>query len=213
MAATLITITLLHGAVLFTPGPNVLIVTQLAAAGDRRSALFAGLGITTVAVVWASLALLGVDALFRAHAGARLAVQAAGGLYLFYLAGKLWRAGDRTAEATKPGPASAWEAFRRGFLTNILNPKSALFFGSVFTTALPAAPSGTLVLAALGLVAFNALVWHALLALAFSRTSAQLAYAARRGEVNRLAAGIASAFALRLYWQLWQELSEAGART
>lgn len=207
MTATLLAVMVLHWAVLVTPGPNVLIVTQLAAGGDRRSALFAGLGVSCVAVFWATLAVLGVDAVFRVHSGARLVLQAAGGLYLLVLAIKLWRSGDRIAGPTEARSAGAREAFQRGFITNILNPKSALFFASVFTTALPASPSRKLVLAALGLVAVNALLWHAFLAVAFSQRPVQLAYAARRTQVNRFAAFLAAAFGVRLYWQLWSELA------
>lgn len=205
MTATLLTIMVLHWAVLVTPGPNVLIVTQLAAGGDRRSALFAGLGITSVALFWATLAVLGVDAIFRVHSVARQAVQAAGGGYLLYLAVKLWRSGNRPDELKQAMPASTKDAFQRGFVTNILNPKSALFFASVFTTALPATPSPEPVLAALGLVTFNALVWHAFLAVAFSQRRVQAAYAVRRTQANRIAAFLAAAFGLRLYWQLWHE--------
>jgi threonine/homoserine/homoserine lactone efflux protein len=211
MTATLLTIMVLHWAVLLAPGPNVLIVTQLAAAGDRRSALFAGLGVTSVAVFWATLAVLGVDAIFRVHSGARLAVQAAGGLYLLYLAGKLWHSAKRPAELAPAAPASARQAFQRGVVTNILNPKSALFFASVFTTAMPSTPSRALVLAALGLVALSALLWHAFLAVAFSRRPVQAAYAARRAQVGRIAGLLAAAFGLRVYWQLWHEWGQREA--
>lgn len=49
MSTTLLTIALLHWLVLVTAGANVLPVSQLSAAGQRQSAFFAGLGVTTVA--------------------------------------------------------------------------------------------------------------------------------------------------------------------
>ena len=85
MLPTLLSIALLHWLVLITPGANVLLVSQLAASGYRRSALYAGLGISFVAVIWALLAILGVNALFAAHPTARLALQIAGALYLSYV--------------------------------------------------------------------------------------------------------------------------------
>ncbi|MEQ6437784.1 LysE family transporter [Comamonas sp. w2-DMI] len=89
----------------------------------------------------------------------RVVVQCAGGLYLFYVAVRLWRSQQIDATGAADG-VSPLAAFRMGFLTNILNPKSALFFGSVFATALPSNPSAELLAASVALVLVNALVWH-----------------------------------------------------
>jgi hypothetical protein len=62
MLTTLVWIAVLHWLILVTPGANVLVVSQLAAGGDRRAACFAAIGITVVALIWASLAALGVHA-------------------------------------------------------------------------------------------------------------------------------------------------------
>lgn len=195
--ASLVAVAILHWVVLVTPGANVLVVTQLAASGQRRAACFAGLGVTAVAVIWASLALFGVHAIFAAHPLLRLALQVAGGLYLCWLAVRLWRTGSG-ARPSASLPLSAPAAFRLGFLTNITNPKSALFFGSVFATALPGAPSTGLLLAIVALVLVNALVWHLFLALAFSHRRVQAAYARRRVGLTRVASAMVGAFGLRL---------------
>ena len=73
---------LVHWMLLLIPGPNMFLVSHLAAAGQRRAAALAALGISMVACFWALLAMLGVQALFAALPGIRLAVQVAGGLYL-----------------------------------------------------------------------------------------------------------------------------------
>lgn len=63
---------------------------------------------------------------------------------------------------TRPS-VSAPTAFRLGFLTNITNPKSALF-GSVFAASFPASPSILLQASAVVMIVLNALCWHTLLA-------------------------------------------------
>lgn len=197
MSTTLLTIALLHWLVLVTPGANVLLVSQLAAGGQRRSAFFAGLGVTTVAVTWALLALLGVNAVFAAMPQLRLALQVAGGIYLGYVAVRLWR----SASASDGEPAALLApgaAFRLGFLTNIMNPKSALFFGSVFASALPPDPGASLLAWTVGLVFANALAWHSFLAMAFSHPRVQAAYARQRRGLNRVAGAIVGALSLRL---------------
>jgi threonine efflux protein len=197
MFTPLLTVALLHWLVLITPGANVLLVSQLAAGGQRRSAFFAGLGVTAVAVTWALLALLGVNAVFAAMPQLRLALQVAGGVYLCYVGVRLWRSGG-TAKGASAAMLAPGAAFRRGFLTNIMNPKSALFFGSVFASALPPDPGASLLAWTLGLVFANALCWHSFLALAFSHPRVQAGYARQRRALNRVAGALVGALGLRL---------------
>lgn len=92
------------------------------------------------------------------------------------------------------------QAFRRGFVTNILNPKTALFFSSVFGSILPAQASAWLSAAAVGVVYVNALIWHLFLALAFSRPAVQTVYVRHRLALNRVCGTLVAVFAGRLLW-------------
>jgi len=197
MLTTLLTVFFLHWLALVTPGPNVMLISQLAASGHRGSALYASLGIGVMAAAWALLAVLGINAIFSAHSQLRLAVQIAGGAYLCYIALKLWRSGAWVG-GRQYGRIAPWAAFRLGFITNITNPKTALFFGSVFAAALPAHPGTPLLAAAVAMVFFNALVWHVLLGLALSHPSIQSGYDRQRKLLNRAAAAIIGAYGLRL---------------
>jgi threonine efflux protein len=197
MLASLVTVIILHWVVLVTPGANVLLISQLAASGDKRGAMYASLGVCTVTFLWATLAILGVNALFAAVPQLRIAVQIAGGVYLVYMAIRLWRSGH-SADGTKTQSLEPWPAFQMGFLTNITNPKSALFFGSVFAAALPHDASAMIWAVAVALVVVNALVWHFFLALAFSHPRVQAGYARQRQRLNRIAAAIVGAMGARL---------------
>jgi threonine/homoserine/homoserine lactone efflux protein len=117
-------------------------------------------------------------------------------MYLLYVASRLWRA---SAPATKNlQPLAPARALRAGLLTNLSNPKSALFFGSVFSAALPASPSAAVLVAAVALVVVNAFCWHLLLAFVFSRKAVQVGYAAQRGLLARLAAVVVGGLGLSL---------------
>ena len=205
MLHTLLTIALLHWVVLVTPGANFVLVGQLAASGQRGPACAAALGITTVTLSWASLAILGLGVVFSSHPALRQACQFAGGAYLLYLASKLWRSPHRSANEGKPTLNLA-AAFRIGFLTNVLNPKTALFFGSVFATALPAQPPFSMVIAAVALVYANALVWHLFLAFAFSQARIQALYERQRRALNRVSGLLVGGFGMRLIISTAQEL-------
>ena len=205
MLPVLISIALLHWVILVTPGANVLVVTSLAASQSRRVAFFAGLGVTAVAGVWSAL---GVGAVFAAHPALRLSIQVAGGLYLIYVALRLWRSGTSSA-AHEAAELSALAAYRVGFLTNIMNPKSALFFACVFATLMPEQPSPLLLSLAVVVVLANAFAWHTLLAVAFSHSRIQTAYARSHALVARVAGALVGVFGIRL---LYSALQEARAR-
>lgn len=197
MISALLTIALLHWIALVTPGPNILVVTNLAAGGSRRAAVCAAMGVTVVAGIWSVLAVLGVSAVFTAHHYLRMAVQAVGGCYLIYMGLQFWRTGPSNADVTPIRP-SPLVAFRMGFLANITNPKAVLFFSSVFVTGLPAAPSALLLASAVILVIANALVWYLTIAVAFSHPRVQASYAHSRKAIGRACGIVVGAFGVRL---------------
>jgi threonine efflux protein len=157
-------------------------------------------------LLWATLAVLGMGAIFSAHPALRQAFQVAGALYLCHLAWKLWRSPAAVSQEVKAVTTSRAAAFRMGFITNVFNPKTALFFGSVFATALPPSPGVAMLAGAVALVWFNAVVWHVFLALAFSQGRIQSRYQRWRGAFNRGAAMLVGAFGLRLLLTTLQEL-------
>ena len=210
MFSVLLTIALLHWVVLLVPGVNFFLIGQLAASGQRSTACAAALGVTTVTLTWAILAILGIGIVFNAHPALRQAFQLAGGAYLGYLALKLWRA-KATQVSQQPLKIGRWGAFRLGFVTNVLNPKTALFFGSVFASVLPANPSVFMIATAVALVYFNALVWHLFLALAFSHPPIQTAYGRHRNNFNKVSGALLGAFGTRLLWTTLQEFRGRGA--
>ena len=210
MLTALLTIAALHWAVLLVPGFNFIFISQLAAGGARREAFAAVGGMTTGTLVWAGLAVAGVGVVFSAHPLLRQVAQVAGGLYLLQMAWKLW------ATRTQPGePAPrAWTlpaAYRAGLFTSLLNPKLALFYGSVFATALPASPPPGLYAAAVALVFANSVVWHVSLALALSQPLVQRAWRRHVRALNQASAAVVGAFGLKLLWGTWQEWRMGGA--
>ena len=205
MLTIFLTIAVLHWVVLVTPGVNFVLILQLAAGSPRSVSLAAVAGSTPVTFLWALRAILGMGAAFSAHPALRQAFQIAGGAYLCYVAWKLWRSPAAVATEVKAVTTSRAAAFRMGFITNVFNPKTALFFGSVFATALPPSPGPAVLTGAVLLCWFNAVVWHVFLALAFSHGRVQSAYQRGRTVFSRGAAGLVGAFGLRLLVTTWQE--------
>lgn len=205
MLAPLLAIAVLHWAVLLIPGFNFVLIGQLAAGGSRAAALSAVAGMTSATLVWGTLAVTGVGIIFTAHPMLRYAAQMAGGLYLLHLAIKLWRSGRPASDAVTPVLGSS-AAFRAGFLTSALNPKIALFYGSVFATALPASPSFLLAALAVLLVFANSVIWHGSLALLLSRPAVQKAYLRHVLALNRISGVLVGAYGAKLMASTISEL-------
>lgn len=205
MWAMLVAVGLVHWLIMITPGPNVLLVSHLAASGQGRAAFWAAMGISAVAVFWAMVAMLGINALFAAQPGIRIAVQLAGCLYLFYLARRMWISNVPAPAGDAPGVAgvaamTALAALRTGVATNLLNPKSAVMFSSLFAAALPAQLPVHQQAAVLAMVLCNAALWHGFLAGAFSQPRVQAVYARQRRWLGRLASASLGVFGARLLW-------------
>jgi threonine/homoserine/homoserine lactone efflux protein len=112
-----------------TPGPDMALVAARTAAHGARAGAAAALGVGAGCLVHTLAAALGLSAVIAASATAFTAVKWAGAAYLvwagFVLLRSAWR--DRSTAATVPR-APRRGAFVQGFLTNVLNPKVALFF-------------------------------------------------------------------------------------
>ena len=116
-----------------TPGPDSLLIMSRSASQGWRAGSAAALGIGTGTLVHVLAGALGLSALLAASATAFVVVKLLGAAYLVWLGlGMLWqRRSDPAGPAAPPprqAPLSLWAIFRQGLLTNVLNPKVALFF-------------------------------------------------------------------------------------
>lgn len=105
-----------------TPGSDVIFTLATTLRQGTGAGLLAGLGITLGSLTHATLAAVGLAALLKTNPTLFEAIRWAGVAYLLYLAVQAWRA---TPQAI--ANQSAERPFLRGYVTNILNPKVALF--------------------------------------------------------------------------------------
>jgi threonine/homoserine/homoserine lactone efflux protein len=111
----------------FTPGPDMLYVAARGASEGRSAGIVSALGIGAGTLVHIALVAFGLAALLTAVPVAYTAVRIAGAIYLVYLGVKALRAHPSLAVQSLT-PASLVAIFRQGIITNVLNPKVALFF-------------------------------------------------------------------------------------
>lgn len=113
---------------LITPGPDVAFIVATGVAEGRRPALWASVGIALAMFAHSVFAAAGIAAIVATSDLAYDLIRFGGAAYLIYLAYKSFRSKPFVAGAqiTARSPV---ENFRRGLLTNLLNPKAILFSG------------------------------------------------------------------------------------
>ena len=118
-----------------TPGADTMLVMRSVFARGQRAGLLTSLGICSGLFFHATLSALGLSLILVRSATAFEIVKLMGALYLVYLGGQsLWRAFRHDArklstdERTVNKKKEWWQSFLEGLLTNVLNPKVAIFY-------------------------------------------------------------------------------------
>jgi RhtB (resistance to homoserine/threonine) family protein len=160
-----------------TPGPDTVYILGRSIAQGRRAGIASALGISAGSIFHTGAAALGLSAFLATSAWAFTAVKLAGAAYLIFLGVRalLKRNQDLSipAQFKQNDPAAA---FRQGILTNLLNPKVALFFLAFLPQFIDATtPSKTVAFLALGLTfVTTGTIWCLILAWFAAAFSARL---------------------------------------
>ena len=180
--------------VIVTPGQDTALTIRNTLLGGRRAGVRTAAGVAAGQATWTLAASAGVVALLRASEPAFTAVRLAGAAYLVYLGLQtLLRRGH--VEPRAGGGGSSRRALRQGLLSNLGNPKMAVFF----TSLLPQFGSSFAVLVALGL-GFCSLtfLWLSGYAWAVARAGDVLRRPRIRRALDRATGVVLVAFGLRL---------------
>ena len=185
-----------------TPGPDTAYILGRSIAQGREAGVASALGICVGSIFHTCAAALGLSAILATSAVAFGAIKLLGGAYLIFLGAKMLL--DRRKHLRLPSDfrrRTTAAAFRQGVLTNVLNPKVALFFLAFLPQFIePASNMKVLAFLALGLTfVTTGTVWCLILAWFASTFSERL----RRNEtigqwLNRAAGALFVFMGLRL---------------
>jgi threonine/homoserine/homoserine lactone efflux protein len=160
------------------PGPDSLLIMARSATQGWRAGCAAAFGIGTGTLVHILFAALGLSAILATSAAAFTVVKYAGAAYILYMAWGLLRSrGGASAAIDRRLPALPHtRIFAQGFLTNVLNPKVALFFLAFVPQFIDAgAATKPLAFVILGAIFdFNGMLWCTFLAVFTARASARI---------------------------------------
>lgn len=183
------------------PGPNNFMLMRFGMRHGRGTALASGFGATLSCAVWCALAALGLAAVLAAAPWLYKVLRVGGGLYLVWFAIALWRTrSDEAAADAQSAPLGWWAAFWQGFAINMTNPKSVLFFASIFSAYVGPNTPAWAHAAAVGICVATCLGWQIAMAWLFSTRRAASAYARAQKPLDRAAGAVMGAFGLSLLW-------------
>ena len=178
--------------VIVTPGQDTALTIRNTLLGGRRGGVRTAAGVAAGQATWTLAASAGVVAVLRASEPAFTAVRLAGAAYLVYLGLQTLL---RRGHVESPAGSSSRRAFRQGLLSNLGNPKMAVFF----TSLLPQFASSFAGLVALGLLFCSlTFTWLAAYAVGVARAGEVLQRPRVRRVLDRVTGAVLVAFGLRL---------------
>ncbi len=195
--------------VIATPGPDTALTIRNTLLGARRGGVFTALGVAVGQAIWALATSVGIVALLVASEPLFLAVKLAGAVYLVVLGAQaLFQAlRPRSPQAVAPGAVPHRRlapslAFRQGVISDLGNPKMAVFFTSLLPQFTPDGGASFFALVMLGLI-FSLLTftWLALYACTIARAGDML----RRPRIRRTIEGVTGAVLVALGLRLAAE--------
>jgi threonine/homoserine/homoserine lactone efflux protein len=177
--------------VIVTPGQDTALTIKNTLLGGRRAGVRTALGVAAGQAAWTVVTSAGLATLLVASRPAFTVLRLAGAAYLVVLGAQALWAAIRPGDGREhPGPrrtgAGAGSAFRQGLVSNLANPKMAVFFLSLLPQFVPRGGASLAVLLGLGLV-FCAMTlgWLSAYAVAVGRAGDVL----RRPRFRRVSEG------------------------
>jgi RhtB (resistance to homoserine/threonine) family protein len=181
------------------PGPDTAMVTKNAIVGGRRSGVLAAVGVSVGLIIWTTAAALGIAAVLRASAVAFDALKFAGALYLAWIGIQMLRSRGTPTESPSGRPESGVRALRQGVLSDLSNPKIAIFFTSLLPQFVQGTGPAFVPLLFLGILfALLTLAWLAAYAFAVGHASGYLRRPSVRRWLDRVTGVVLIGFSFRL---------------
>ena len=202
----LLTICILHFVAQFTPGPDVLLIAKSSASTTRTNTLKIILGISVGILVWVVLTLLGFTVLITQFPWIQQVLMLIGGLFLAKMGWAMLKGGLATlnqnfeidtSQANQDSKSQNY--FLLGLFTNLSNPKTLIYFSSVFSLALSSSASSDLKTQLAVIIPIQTFLVFALFMLIMSMPKIKAAYQRSGSYIDVLSGALFLIFAIILW--------------
>ena len=201
LALIIVAFWLAHLLAVISPGPSLLVVIRSSVAVSRTAGIFNAAGFAIGSVIWATIAMLGLNILFTAFPWIYSVVRIGGGLYLIYLSLKMVNSDGMTDHPDTRTPIideSFASSLLKGFAIQISNPKVVIFMGSILTSLVPKDAPSWLLAVILIIVFSNELLWYSFVAYSFSIKHIRVRYSRISKYADRAAGVFLAGMGLRI---------------
>lgn len=188
-----------------SPGPSFIFIAQRTLNTSRKHGLISALGLGTGAAIFAILSCLGLFVILEAAPFLYGALKIIGGLYLLFLAYRIWNAskGDDNADQSLDNldndkAISVSTSYFLGLMIQLSNPKTAIVIGSIIMAFLPAeTPPYTFIIITV-LMFLSDWAWYSIVVIVLSTKRAQKTYNRFKKSLNRIASGLMAFLGIKL---------------
>ena len=203
----LLTICALHFVAQLSPGPDVLLIAKSSASTSRANTLKIILGISLGIVAWVVLTLLGFTVLIQQFPWIQQVLMLVGGLFLARMGWAMLNGGlknlqqaTRLDDNAPSGTTDAKNYVLQGLFTNLSNPKTLIYFSSVFSLALSSSASTHLKTQLAIIIPIQTFLVFTLLMLILSMPKIKTAYQRSGSYIDVISGGLFLIFAIWLWY-------------
>ena len=171
-----------------TPGPNFWKIVHHSINHSRQKAIVFVFGLLTASILHCTLGILGVSALLAMYEGCLTAMQILGGTYISWYGAKLLLGRQTTTseDCVVEEKSSCFKVWGDGVLTNLSNPKSILFYASLFTMIISPDMPSMIVLLHLGLLLITVFLTNCTIAYVLTIPRIRSAFHRFHDKISRL---------------------------
>lgn len=206
----LLTISMLHFVAQLSPGPDVLLIAKSAASTTRRNTLQIITGISVGIIVWVVLTLAGFSALLQQWPWIQQILMLLGGFFLAKMGWAMLKGGlssfQQSANLDTGDVPQAKNYFLLGLFTNLSNPKTLIYFSSVFSLALSSSADVSLKTQLAVLIPIQTFLTFVLFMLIMSMPKIKALYQRSGSYIDIVSGVLFLMFALWLWWDALQLL-------
>lgn len=206
----LLTISMLHFVAQLSPGPDVLLIAKSAASTTRRNTLQIITGISVGIIVWVVLTLAGFSALLQQWPWIQQILMLLGGFFLAKMGWAMLKGGlssfQQSANLDTGTVPQAKNYFLLGLFTNLSNPKTLIYFSSVFSLALSSSADVSLKTQLAVLIPIQTFLTFVLFMLIMSMPKIKALYQRSGSYIDIISGTLFLIFALWLWWDALQLL-------
>jgi len=181
------TVALLNLLAAVSPGPDFVMTVRNSLCYSRRSGIYTGLGISTALMIHLFYCAAGIGLLISKSILLFTLIKILGAGYLIYMGiGSILAKGsklDLAAEKSKTD-LTRMQAFKMGFLTNVLNPKATLFFLSLFTFVISGSTPLHIILIISVIIILTAFAWFSIVSTFLSQPKIQKIFLRYEKPIN-----------------------------